>query len=735
MLNQQKYSALELGNIASFEISCSSGQLNSIILKNSKQKIVNTGNSSQFSFRTGGTTEYPDKLLSTWSTPEELLKNSVETAANDFELREINEISADLEIISGTDDWRLKQLIRKEFNGEGISLEFELTYLGESEILLRDAELSLLNISVGAEVDSILELPGKNALPCLPFTEISDGIMDIYWGSSPVERSPLIGVHKQKNECSLMTWVDSKKYNCFSELSKSTNSISVKHRIQSASRLKHGATINIGKQYFRIYHGPWLDALQKFQDWYGESEYITPQKRCPWTRQAAIYEAFIGKVAFSNGISCSPYPEMDNLIEDLTRIKDLGFNTIQLMPQQPFSGYTVFDWHDTNIAYGGDKKLKELVSQAHSLGMRVILDVIMHGAVDSESGKTGLEHFSIRSEFFKYWRDNLPEVNQYREKYPQWFIKKESGENAFMLTWLFDRANPDWQQYFTEVLKYYISEYNVDGFRFDAPTFAAQPNWAENLSYSAGESCLGAYQLLERAQPEIRQLKPDILWQVETCGPLFGAFADLVYDYEAHWLRTSIIDPSSQISGRSFECGNRKINGKQLADWLEQWRLSLPAGHCTKHVFEGHGDWWFGEQGLFQRDVFGLDVAKALFAFCAFSDGAVMNFAGGETGIESFCRKILQIRNKNSIFHTVSCRYFAPKSANNMVLGIERNDGNSYYTVFINFGTNPTNCQFTNICDKVHELISNKTVTFSRQGLNLSPFETQVTCSNKSIAF
>jgi Alpha amylase, catalytic domain len=733
MSNQQKCSSLELGNIASCEICCNSGQLNSIILKNSKHKIVDTGNSYQFSFRTGGITEYPDKLLSIWTTSEKLLKNSVETAANDFKLREINETAVGWEIVSETDCWRLKQIIRKEFNEGGISLKFELTYLGTSEILLRDAELSLLNISVGPEADSILELPGKNAVPCLPFTEIPDGIMEVYWGSSPAERSPVTGVHNRRDEYSLMAWVDSKKYNCFPKLSKTGNTMSVKHRIQSAVRMKHSKTITIGTQYFRIYRGSWLEALQAFQGWYGESKYITPQQRCSWTRQAAIYEAFIGKVAFSNGINYSPYPEMDKLIEDLIRIKDLGFNTIQLMPRQPFSGYTVFDWHDTKTAYGGDDKLKELIGQAHSLGMRVILDVIMHGAVDAESGKTGLKHFSIRSEFFKHWRDNLPEVNQYREKYPQWFIEKESGENAFMLTWLFDRANLDWQKYFIEVLKYYISEYNVDGFRFDAPTFAAQPNWAENLSYPAGASCLGARQLLESAQPEIRQLKPDILWQVETCGPLFSCFADLVYDYEAHWLRTSILDPSSQISGRSFEFGNRKINAVQLTDWLEQWRLSLPTGHCTKHVFEGHGDWWYGEQGLFQRDVFGVDMAKALFAFCAFSDGAVMNFAGGEIGIESFCRRILKIRSENSVFHTVSCRYFAPKSDNNMVLGIERNNGNSYYTVFINFGTNPANCQFSNACDKVHELISNKTVTFTKQGLTLSPFKTQVICSSKSI--
>ena len=720
MLMKSTVSTLECGNILNCEICPCTGKLQGIFIRQNQQQILDNSNASQFSFRTGGSTEYPSEKLTTWRVPEELLKNYKKNIDDEFQLKSIIKNKNSWEISSTSSKWSLKQFIRNEFQGEGISIEFELTYKGKKEVLLRDAQLTMLNVSMASETESILELPGKNAVPHLKLAEIPDGALNVYTGSSPVERSPLTGLHNSSDKRSLLIWADSKDFHCYQQINKNGNTLSLHHRIQAASRMRTGDTITIGKQYIRLYEGTWLKALREFQNWYKFADHITPIKRCSWTREATIYEVFTGKVSFSNGVNYSPYPEMSKLIEDLERINRLGFNTIQLMPRQPFTGYTVFDWHDTYSAYGGTEDLKRLVCRAHQLNMKVILDVIMHGTVDAEGGQKGLKHFSIRNEFFKFWRDRLPTVNPYRQQHTNWFSRTDSGNNAFMLTWLFDRTNLDWQHFFVNVLKYYISEYNIDGFRFDAPTFANQPNWAQNLPYPAGTSCLGAYKLLKNAQNEIRHIKPDILWHIETCGPLFSAFADLVYDYETHWLRTSLLETHTGTAERSFEFGNRKINAAQLADWLEQHRLSLPPSHLVKNVFEGHGDWWYGEQGIFQRDLFGIDAARALFAFCVFSEGAIMNFVGGEYGMESFCSQILKIRNERSIFQT-SCKYSAPESDNDMVLSIARKEA----IVLINFGSEKTKCNISLLEPEACELISGKSINTTEKIL-LSPYETKI---------
>ena len=658
---------------------------NSDYFKDLNEAIIDICNREQFSFCVGGVTDYPENRLATWTAPENLLEDCKIISSLNFECKAINGTRDGLELISANDSWELKKIVTREFDGHGISIEFELEFIGDGEVLFRDASLSLPDITVGSEVESILELPGKNAVPGLQFTHLDDGIQDVYFGTCPAERPSLIGVHTKSDNCSLLVWSHSENFNCFPELSKSKNRVTVTHRIQCAARLSRGEKITIGKQYLRMHNGSWQSALSSFHGWYEKIGFGKLDKACPWTRNAVIYEAFIGKVSFANGISYSPYSEMAVLVADLARIKKLGFSVVQLMPRQPFSGYTVFDWHDTTIAYGGKGELKELVSRAHSLDMKVILDVIMHGVIDSESGREGLKRFSIRGEFFKYWRDNLPEINPYRKEHPEWFLEKENGEPAFMLTWLFDRANPSWQKYFIEVLKYYISEYDVDGFRFDAPFFAAQPNWRKDLPYHAGESCLGGFHLLKAAQTELRKLKPEVLWQVETSGPLFSHFADLVYDYELHWLRTSMLEPMAEAFERSWEFGKRTIQAPEMAEWLNQWRLSCPPGHTTKHVFDGHGDWWYGEQGLFQRDLFGIPAARVLFAFCAFSDGALMNFVGAEKGLEDTIVEILRLRALHKTLTAGKIEYFAPVSSNKKVLGIRRYDSSEEFRIFINF--------------------------------------------------
>ena len=65
----------------------------------------------------------------------------------------------------------------------------------------------------------------------------------------------------------------------------------------------------------------------------------------------------------------------------------LGFNTIQLMPQMPFPWYTVYHYDDLHGTYGGasDEELKDFISTAKSLGLRVILDIVVHGVADAQS--------------------------------------------------------------------------------------------------------------------------------------------------------------------------------------------------------------------------------------------------------------------------------------------------------------------------------------------------------------
>lgn len=49
------------------------------------------------------------------------------------------------------------------------------------------------------------------------------------------------------------------------------------------------------------------------------------------------------------------------------------------MPRQPFPSYNVYDYHDITLSYGDADGPRLVVEAAHAHGMRVVLDILMHG--------------------------------------------------------------------------------------------------------------------------------------------------------------------------------------------------------------------------------------------------------------------------------------------------------------------------------------------------------------------
>ncbi|HTX01426.1 MAG TPA: alpha-amylase family protein, partial [Acidimicrobiales bacterium] len=111
----------------------------------------------------------------------------------------------------------------------------------------------------------------------------------------------------------------------------------------------------------------------------------SPDRTPSWAAAAAIYEVQVGRSVFSGGWSYEPYPRLEDVTADLGRVAGLGFTAIQLMPRQPYPSYNVCDYEDLDTTYGGEEALRELVARAHELGLRVVLDIVLHGVLDRRS--------------------------------------------------------------------------------------------------------------------------------------------------------------------------------------------------------------------------------------------------------------------------------------------------------------------------------------------------------------
>ena len=162
-----------------------------------------------------------------------------------------------------------------------------------------------------------------------------------------------------------------------------------------------------------------------------------------------IYEAHIGMSCEDYRIAT--YSEFaDNVLD---HIKDLGYNTIQLMaimehPYYGSFGYQVSNFYAPSSRFGYPDELKYLVNKAHKMGIRVLLDLVHSHAV----GNT------------------LEGINMFDGTTYQFFHDGPKGDHPAWGTKLFDYQKPEVLHFLLSNLKYWMEEYHFDGFRFDGVT-------------------------------------------------------------------------------------------------------------------------------------------------------------------------------------------------------------------------------------------------------------------------
>ena len=176
----------------------------------------------------------------------------------------------------------------------------------------------------------------------------------------------------------------------------------------------------------------------------------------PWTdagfvpeKTPFIYECHIGMAQEKGAVGS--YKEFTENI--LPRVKDLGYNTIQIMaimehPYYGSFGYQVSNFFAASSRYGYSRDLKELINTAHSMGITVLLDVVHSHAVKNTN--EGLNEF---------------DGTEY-----QFFHTGEKGNHSAWGTKLFNYGKNEVIHFLLSNLKYWMEIFHFDGFRFDGVT-------------------------------------------------------------------------------------------------------------------------------------------------------------------------------------------------------------------------------------------------------------------------
>jgi hypothetical protein len=157
------------------------------------------------------------------------------------------------------------------------------------------------------------------------------------------------------------------------------------------------------------------------------------------------------------------------VIDRLDYLKDLGVNAIELMPIGEFEGNLSWGYNPSfffapDKYYGTKNDLKRLIDAAHGKGMIVILDMV-------------LNHAFGQSPMVRLFNDE-----DYGVPTPEnpWFNRE--AKHPFNVGYDFNHESTYTKVFVDSVNNYWLTEYKVDGFRFDLSKGFTQVNSGDNVS-------------------------------------------------------------------------------------------------------------------------------------------------------------------------------------------------------------------------------------------------------------
>lgn len=197
-----------------------------------------------------------------------------------------------------------------------------------------------------------------------------------------------------------------------------------------------------------------------------------------WANHKIVYQIFPSRYATTKIVSekkwyKAPVAPMDDLkgdlpglINTLDHLKELGIDVIYMTPifmSDSMHKYDTIDYYKIDPSFGDEKDLKELVDKAHSMGMKVILDgVFNHTSPKFFAFQDVINHKEKSKYVDWYYIDSFPLKYGSRKEKPSFkTFAYYGGMPKLNLT------NPEAAEYFINVGKYWIENYNIDGWRLD----------------------------------------------------------------------------------------------------------------------------------------------------------------------------------------------------------------------------------------------------------------------------
>lgn len=186
----------------------------------------------------------------------------------------------------------------------------------------------------------------------------------------------------------------------------------------------------------------------------------------PWYDKAVFYHIYpLGLCGCARENLKQPESHFDKLKQWAAHAAEINCTAIYIGPlfESVGHGYETSDYRKVDCRLGSNEDFREFVSYCHEIGLRVIVDGVFN---------------HVGREFFAFL-----DVKEKREnsQYCSWFCNLNFGGNneyndgfsydnwgGYNLLAKLNQQNPEVQEYLFDVIRFWVSEFDIDGIRLDA---------------------------------------------------------------------------------------------------------------------------------------------------------------------------------------------------------------------------------------------------------------------------
>lgn len=336
-----------------------------------------------------------------------------------------------------------------------------------------------------------------------------------------------------------------------------------------------------------------------------------------------------------------------------------GFNAIYLMPISE-GGYAPYDYYQIQPACGTEAELKAMTAEAHRLGIRVLLDLVIE----------------VR-------RRDSPLVKEH----PEYFTRDDAGR--ILPHTLFENASTDYavegyRRQVCEYAAYAVREQGIDGFRVDCPQ-SKSPNWHPGSGHAPWETVQTGVRLVGEVNEAIKRENPEAILLTEVGGPLFFTVSDI-----CHHLGFGYQLLKEPVKSSGYDAEDYK---NHLADHQD----ILPPGALAVFYLRNHDTAWFYGFDGYSPEFFAYEAIHGLIRGIPLAFGGQTSPEGSVAGPDgrlpwdgpsaeqyAFYRKLYALRREHRVLIDGACHYRGVTTGCRQVFSVLRKGGKDVAVALVN---------------------------------------------------